>query len=374
MMGFSRGWRNRGVGLSAAALAATFASGGLASASLAGPMPAAIAFDEERIEFEAGTDNAIREGYVDPSNSDRWVLRASAGQVMDLTVDSVDDNTVFAVFAPDRTLLAVVSDDTFWSGTLPVTGDYSVEVASVGGGAFYRMKVWVGATFRDPLGLVQRMSFAPGTSSGTASGAVVRGSEDWWFLTAAAGQTMQVDVTSLEANSTFDVYTPDGGLLTAPGDRTTWSWQLPQGGDYRVVVKPTRGNATYTITVRITGGAAAAPAPQPAPQPAPAGPSGSTTRRISFAPGTDNLAVSDAIAPEETHTWLVGAAEGQTLAVFLESDVGDIWFNVFDPNGEPMTIQQQEWGVDLVQSGDFEVEIVNLSGIVGAYTLTVSVT
>ena len=367
-MSISNTVRRRGVGVVAAALVGTFASAGVAAVSHAGPLAPEIVFDEQLIQFEPGTNNAIREGNVDLDNSDRWVLRANAGQVMDLTIDSVDDNTVFAIFAPDRTVLAVISDDTFWSGTLPATGDYSVEVASLEGAAFYRMKVWIDATNVDPLGSVQRMTFAPGTSSGTAGGAVVRASTDWWFLGAAAGQTMHVDVTSLEANSTFDVLAPDGTPLTAPGERTTWSVVLPQGGDYRVVVQPTRGNSTYTITVRITGGT-----PVPSPQPTQTSPA-STTRRVSFAPGTDNLAINDSIATGETHVWLVGAAEGQTLAVFLASDIGDIWFNIFDPNGEPMAIQQQEIGLELFQSGDFEIEVSNTTGIVGAYTLAVSVT
>ncbi len=369
-MSISNRVRRRAVGVVAAALAGTVASAGVAAVSLAAPP---VVFDEQVIQFEPGTNNAIREGNVDLDNSDRWVLRANAGQVMDVTIDSVDDNTVFAVFAPDRTVLAVISDDTFWSGTLPATGEYSIEIASLDGAAFYRMKVWIDATNIDPLGSVQRMTFAPGTSSGTAGGAVVRASTDWWFLGAGAGQTMQVDVTSLEANSTFDVLAPDGTPLTAPGERTTWSGVLPQGGDYRVVVQPTRGNSTYTITVRITGGT-----PAPSPQPTQTSPvqtsPAQTTRRVSFAPGTDNLAINDVIASGETHIWLVGAAEGQTLAVFLESDIGDIWFNIFDPNGEPMAIQQQEIGLELFQSGDFEIEVSNMTGIVGAYTLTVSVT
>lgn len=360
--------RRHAVRIVAATLAGVVVSAGIAAASGADPSTVEVAFDAEHIQFEPGTDNAIREGNVDTDNSDRWILRASAGQVMDLTIDSVDDNTVFAIFTPDRTVLAVISDDTFWSGTLPFTGDYSVEVASVDGAAFYRMKVWIDADFRDPLGSVQRMSFAPGTSSGTASGAVVRGSTDWWFLGAAAGQTMQVDVTSLEANSTFDVFAPDGTPLTAPGERTTWSGVLPQGGDYRVVVQPTRGNSTYTITVRITGGTSA-PSQQPTQTPAPA----TTTRRVSFAPGTDNLAVNDSIAGE-THIWVIGAASGQTLAVFLESDIGGIWFNLYSPSSGPMAIQVQEAGFDLIENGDYVVEVTNTTGIVGAYTLTVSVT
>ena len=71
------------------------------------------------------------------------------------------------------------------------------------------------------------MSFAPGTVSGTASGAVLLGATDRWFLTARAGQTMDVTVTSVEGNSTFDVFAPDGTAVTAPAERTTWSGPLP---------------------------------------------------------------------------------------------------------------------------------------------------
>ncbi len=39
-----------------------------------------------------------------------------------------------------------------------------------------------------------------------------------------------------------------------------------------------------------------------------------------------------------------------------------------------MAIQQQEIGLVLFQRGDFEIEVPNTTGIVGAYTLTVSVT
>ena len=91
---------------------------------------------------------------------------------MQLTVDSVDDNTIFTVFAPDRTVLGQiwttdVEDGTFWTGTLPTAGDYSIEITSLGGPAFYRMKVWIDAGYVDPLGLVQRLSFAPGTDNAT---------------------------------------------------------------------------------------------------------------------------------------------------------------------------------------------------------------
>src|SRR5699024_2027476 len=107
--------------------------------------------------------------------------------------------------------------NTFWSGVLPADGDYTVEVASNGGAAYYQMKVWIDAAHMDPLGLVQRISFMPGTDSGTGRGSVIRASTDSWLLTARAGQTMDVLVQpGPGTGTTFDVYAPDGTLMTAP--------------------------------------------------------------------------------------------------------------------------------------------------------------
>lgn len=380
--------RRRGrLAVSAAALGVLLGGGVAAAggaAARAAPAPAQVSFDEQRIEFAPGTDNATREGNVADGQSDRWILRARAGQVMDVVVDSVDDNTVFAVFAPDRTVLATVFSNTvegdrYWSGTLPVDGDYQIEVATLGGPAFYMMKVWIGATYQDPLGLVQRMSFAPGTSSGRASGSVIRTSTDLWFLNARAGQTMDVTVTSVESNSTFDVIAPDGVPMTAPDVRTTWTGVLPTDGDYRVAVQPTRGNATYTITVRITGPGGASTGGTSSSSSGGGNNAGGTagphvTRRLSFAPGTDNGVVSDSIAPGQAHRWLLGAAAGQTMAVFIESDVGDIPADVYSPTGVPLITDQYEFYIDLAESGDYVVVVNNYSGIVGAYTLTVYIT
>jgi hypothetical protein len=366
----SPGRHRTSIGVLAAALAGGICLVGWTSAGASGvPEHGAVeaALDEQRIEFAPGTDNAVRDGRVAVGSTDRWILRAFAGQWMDLAVDSADDNTVFSLFAPDRTVLATVSNDTFWSGPLPSDGDYSVEVTSLDGPAYYVMKVWIDAGFRDPLGLVQRMSFAPGTDSGSASGAVVRASFDTWVLWAAAGQTMEVSVTSLEANSTFDVFTPSGSPLTAVDERTTWTGVLPEDGDYRIAVQPTRGNSTYFITVRITGGFAANPTQQ---SPAPQG----STGRISFAPGSDHGIVNEVIAPGAVDRWILRAAAGQTMAVFIESDVGFISADIYDPDGIALAIAEYEVAVELPSDGDYTVAVYNDSGIVGAYTLTVYIT
>ncbi|WP_117000057.1 hypothetical protein [Desertimonas flava] len=217
---------------------------------------------DRRIEFTPGTNNAWRESNITPGVTDRWVLAAGAGQSFAITIDSADNNHVFSVFAPDRTLLTNVSASadqptTFWSGVLPADGDYSVEVTSLGNPAYYQLKVWIDAPSMDPLGLVQRLPLRNGR--GTARGAVLRASSDSWLVAAAAGRPLSVTVTPSAgaAPTTFDVYGPDGVLMTAPGPRTEWSMTVALTGDYRIAVTPQIGNAEYSISA--SNGAPAAP-------------------------------------------------------------------------------------------------------------------
>jgi hypothetical protein len=116
-------------------------------------------------------------------------------------------------------------------------------------------------------GIRKPIQFAKGTSAATIEGGVVRGDNDWYDLTAKAGQTMDVRITSVESNAVFQIYQPgfkvtkDDGMTFAEGptlakagggdDAMTWIGRLPASGKYLIVVGGTRGNASYTLKVSI---------------------------------------------------------------------------------------------------------------------------
>jgi hypothetical protein len=104
-------------------------------------------------------------------------------------------------------------------------------------------------------GVKKKVRFAPGTSSTTIKGAVIRGERDRYYLGAKAGQMMSVKITSTERNAVFQIYF-HGEEESLPGagdddDATNWSGQLPIDNEYVIVVGGTRGNATYTLTISI---------------------------------------------------------------------------------------------------------------------------
>lgn len=54
--------------------------------------------------------------------------------------------------------------------------------------------------------------------------------------------------------SLFSIQKPSGEFVENAGemdDQTNWSGKLAETGDYKIEVAPTRGNATYRLTVSI---------------------------------------------------------------------------------------------------------------------------
>jgi hypothetical protein len=119
---------------------------------------------------------------------------------------------------------------------------------------FFGLLLLATCAFAAQEGLTKRVRFARGRTTATLKNSVVRGTRDRYTLGARAGQKMSVQITSIERNAVFTIYTPDGGTLEGAGageDVMNWSGELPASGDYVIEVGGTRGNATYTLKVTV---------------------------------------------------------------------------------------------------------------------------
>ncbi len=120
----------------------------------------------------------------------------------------------------------------------------------------------------EPIPSPKPIFFATGSTSGTVGGRVVRGTPALFSVKAAAGQTLTVTITAPDDNAVFQLYEPGAtigrdsdGLLEFHGnslhgaaageDTTRWSGRLPKSGTYLIVVGGTRGNARYSMDVKI---------------------------------------------------------------------------------------------------------------------------
>ena len=124
------------------------------------------------------------------------------------------------------------------------------------------------ASAAEPVPSPKPIFFARGASNGTVGGRVLRGEQELHSLKAAAGQTLTVTLTTPDDNAVFQLYEPDtaigrdaDGLLEFKGrplhgaepgeDATRWQGRLPRAGTYLIAVGSTRGNARYSMDVKV---------------------------------------------------------------------------------------------------------------------------
>ncbi|MEG4804525.1 hypothetical protein QUB63_27325 [Microcoleus sp. ARI1-B5] len=95
----------------------------------------------------------------------------------------------------------------------------------------------------------QQIQFKTGASSAEVKGGVARGEVMIYLISAKQGQTMNVEIQSVEGNAVFKVVDPNTNAV-AEGEKS-WSGELPQTGKYQIVVGTERGGASYTLSVSI---------------------------------------------------------------------------------------------------------------------------
>ncbi|MEZ4733983.1 MAG: LysM peptidoglycan-binding domain-containing protein [Caldilineaceae bacterium] len=207
----------------------------------------------ERIQFAPGATSATVRGTVQFPNRREYVLRALGGQAMRVELISSDASANFALIgvSDGQPLKRLENSDTVWTGALPSTQDYLLQVTTPTNAAVsYELYVEVTSPpSRTPV----RIQFASGATAATVSGFTSAIEPARYVLHANAGQTMSVDLTVDNANAYITVLHPTGGNMAgAGGPIHRWSGVLPVTGDYVIeVLNPGTGLANFNLTVAI---------------------------------------------------------------------------------------------------------------------------
>lgn len=190
-----------------------------------------------------------------------YILGASKGQNMYVNVTSLEDNADFYILSPSQTFVGDGLEERGiknFNGKLPESGNYKIVVSPSRGNATYKINFRVSAKPKKETetatnsgggGKTTVVRFKKGGTSATYSNAVIRAERDTYILGASGGQVMSVNVSSIENNASFSIRAPNGRTLA--NDVKDWSGQLPVNGKYRIVVSPTRGNATYKVRFAV---------------------------------------------------------------------------------------------------------------------------
>lgn len=93
------------------------------------PSPIPTAPDDIRVQFDAGTSGSTETATLGSGDAVVYLLGASEGQVMGVTVDASADNTFFILYAPTGDIMFESSQGgRSYRGQLFTSGDHRVEV------------------------------------------------------------------------------------------------------------------------------------------------------------------------------------------------------------------------------------------------------
>ncbi len=209
------------------------------------------------VKFAQGKTSKTYNNNITGGGSHTYFLTASAGQTISIQINSSREDAGFTVYNPAGNEISAAEETTEvreFTEELSDSGRYKIIVSSPRN-ISYDITFEVSANSRDLTpkeaggGDNKTVKFGSGNSTASYSNSVIRGEQDTYNLGARAGQFMTVSITSVENNASFQVVGLNGEDLVEDG--TNWTGELPANGNYKIIVGPTRGNATYTIKFSV---------------------------------------------------------------------------------------------------------------------------
>ena len=230
------------------------------------------------IRFAPGATSAVVSGDLPARSTVRYILRALAGQLMDVTLSAPEGVKVSVTNLGGMPLTVLTSSPTSFRGYLPRTGEYIITVASGSQAASYSVNV----------SIPKRIAFVPGTTSSTLTGHLAPHQSLDYILRAQAGQLMEITATP-ESSLQLIIYGVDGTVLrSGMGEGSSFRGELPISQDYIVTLRAGDQAVSFTMNVII---------PQ----------------RIRFASGAVSASLRGVLGSHQTHYYVLGARQNQTM-------------------------------------------------------------
>jgi hypothetical protein len=190
--------------------------------------------------------------------------------------------------------------------------------------------------------------FARGKTSRTYSKPIKRGESHTYYLTASAGQTMDIEIKSPQENAGFTVYNPGGSEISAAEETTEvrdFSGELENSGRHKIVVASGR-DVTYNIVFKVS-----AKPKNLTPDEA----AGGATKTVRFGRGKSSASYSNSVIRGERDTYILGARAGQFMTVSITSVENNASFQIIAPNGTELTPDDTNWREELPRNGHYKI-------------------
>ncbi|HEY6042723.1 MAG TPA: NBR1-Ig-like domain-containing protein [Anaerolineae bacterium] len=201
-----------------------------------------------RITFAADATDETVSGNLNANQIKQYVIRILQDQTVILNLSSASSTAriqVIGTQGASPNVIRSAPESGFWLGTIPVTGDYILQISAGTQGGNYSLNVSV----------PRRLTFAPGAISLAVNGSTASRRIVTYLLRASAGQLMAVNLVAPLNTSGITIYgLADGSPLVNANmsGATSWTGNLPGTQDYVIQVVPAVDGAfSYTLQVTV---------------------------------------------------------------------------------------------------------------------------
>ena len=205
------------------------------------------------------------------------------------------------------------------------------------------------------------VKFGKEKSSRSYKDSVVRSEKHTYSLKAGKGQTMSLSIRSVENNAVFRIRTPDGKYLGKGTDEEgvkVYNGALASSGNYKIIVTPTRGNATYTMNFGVSGKSATDKDDNSATIES----RGGLTTVVKFKKGGTSATYKNAVIRGERNKYLLGASAGQVMSVNISSVENNAVFDIQSPSGKTVESEIRNWSGQLSEKGRYRIIVGGTRG------------
>jgi hypothetical protein len=267
-----------------------------APTSAPSPPPSPTA-EATRIEFGPGMTYANITGELATGGIARYVLRAQASQLMEVSL-LTGEGIELSIEGADGTALKSGAGAPFFRGTVPSSQDYLLVLAAGDQAVSYTMSVVI----------PERIQFSAAATSSAVQGELPARGTHYYVLRAEANQLMEVNASPDGGVQTV-IYGMDGTVLkSGMSNGSFFRGTLPSTQDY--VISLSGGDQAISFNMNVI-----------------------IAERIEFAPGSISAVEQGEVGPGREQAWVLAASERQTMRIEVVAPGADVRLVVYGVDG-----------------------------------------
>jgi hypothetical protein len=215
------------------------------------------------VSFGSGTNSSTLNGTTVNGYLFSYSFNCAIGQTMSASLNVPSSTAYIDIYGlSSGTLLSASEQVNNWTGVLPQTQDYIVEVVPVNNLVVnYSLTVSCtgtpGSSYAPPASTSSsstggQLYIAPGQTEAVVQGNITPGQVVTYSVQANQFQPMILIVGSPNNDVVLGVLDPNGNTMLNPtSEFTYWQWMLPQTGLYTIHVVGGITSEKYTLTTKI---------------------------------------------------------------------------------------------------------------------------